>query len=631
MSYQPTYEDTLYLMKNEYEVFDKDYAFNNIVSIAEARHEGEAVDEAELTERVYQAYLDAGAEPLTESPIPPGAVLAEDEVYRMLMDPSDIPAAYATTSTSNQDACDEGPDTDFGVPCLECEQSAGCCLKAGVVQDKEDSSRKVEWPPVEEATTLLMITHPQESTTRGRLSADVEVTWEGEERCQSGRPQTPCIIANGIESGSKLLTSQSEEVTIIYDQPVRLAESLSNFIPFDVTLGFMAFEALIGGRVFSDQGGQATFDTIQCFGCSDTSATLTVIPYPCTELNGDVSIAVETVIMTSEVSAKVEVTGTLNGQYGRHKIDWSRSAEASGGGRKQIPRQNDAPGLIGLMVETVQTINHYVSKGGGASGRVEYDSGHIGSGITLSKSLAFKPQGLVLQPVSGSPDLELQIGNLESSLSLEVSGRIDLIEVIATIMLSPAGAKKIQDARARLEAGDRVSATIEGYLELSATGTLQHTLTSGAAMRIPASSDSQSTDDNGISGDFTGTLQILGRAEIKLHVEGSVFMVRAQAGVRGSIHTSWTWEARKNSEGKREKRYIFEGVKLSGEAYAEIGWSKDQDKTNGGLGGRADGETTLIEGEESSESMGSVEVDEPGDSSDGKIIWSREEGSWVPF
>ncbi|MFG6668803.1 hypothetical protein ACGK9R_17080, partial [Halomonas sp. HNIBRBA4712] len=144
-------------------------------------------------------------------------------------------------------------------------------------------------------------------------------------------------------------------------------------------------------------------------------------------------------------------------------------------------------------------------------------------------------------------------------------------------------------------------------------------------------SGSESTDDNGVSGDFTGTLQILGRAEIKLHVEGSVFMVRAQAGVRGSIHTSWTWEAGVSAEGKREKRYIFEGVKLSGEAYAEIGWSKDQDKTNGGLGGRADGEATLIEGEESSESMGSVEVEESGESSDGKIIWPREEGSWVSF
>ncbi|MFG6668816.1 hypothetical protein ACGK9R_17165, partial [Halomonas sp. HNIBRBA4712] len=317
--------------------------------------------------------------------------------------------------------------------------------------------------------------------------ADVEVTWEGEPTCQSGRPQTPCISANGIENGSRLLTSQSEEVSVIYDQPVRLAERLSHFIPLDVTLGIMAFEALLGGRLFSDQGGQASFNTIQCFGCSDTRATLRVIPYPCTELSGDVSIAVVTTIMTSEVSARVEATGTLNGQYGRHRIEWSRSAEAAGGGKKEIPRQNDAPGLIGLMVETVQTINRYVSMGGGASGPVEHDSSHIGSGITISKSLSFKPQGLDLQPVSGSPDLELQMGNLESVLSLGVTGRIDLIEVIATIMLSPAGASKIQDARARLEAGDRVSATIEGYLELSATGTLQHTLTSGAAIRIPAS------------------------------------------------------------------------------------------------------------------------------------------------
>ncbi|MCP1315242.1 MULTISPECIES: hypothetical protein [unclassified Halomonas] len=629
MSYQPTYEDAMYLMKNEWRVFDRDYAFDEIVAIARKRHGGEPVDEASVTERIYQAYLDAGAEPLTESPIPPGTVLAEDDVYRMMMDPSDIPAAYATSSTSHQDACDEGPDTDFGVPCVECEQSAGCCLKAGAVQDKEDSSRRVEWPPVDGATTLLVIAQPQEGVARGRLNADVEVTWEGESTCQSGRPQTPCISANGIENGSRLLTSQSEEISVTYDQSIRLAESLSHFIPFDVTLGFIAFEALFGRRLFSDQGGQATFGTIQCFGCSDTSATLTVIPYPCTELNGDVGIEVETIIMTSEVSAKVEVTGTLNGQYGRHKIEWSRSIEAAGGGRKEIPRQNDAPGLIGLMVETVQTITHYVSMGGGASGPVELDSGHIGSGITISKSLSFKPQGFVLQPVSGSPDLELQIGNLESALSLGVTGRIDLIEIIATIMLSPAGADRVQKARARIEAGERVSGTIQGYLELSATGTLQHTLTSGAAMRIPASGESEESDDNDVSGDFTGTLQILGRAEIKLHVEGSVFMVRAQAGVRGSIHTSWTWEARKNSEGKREKRYIFEGVKLSGEAYAEIGYKKQDDDEL--IGGRADGEADLLEGRENTEEMGDVEVQEEGEEEGGKTIWPREEGEWTSF
>lgn len=627
MSYQPTYEDTLYLMKNEWKVFDRDYAFNNIVSIARARHDGEPVDKAETAERIYQEYLNNGAEPLTESPIPAGKVLAEEEFYRMLMDPADIPVAYATETALHQGASDEGPDTAFGGACLACEQDDGCCLKAGVVQDKEDNTRKVEWPPVDNVTTLLVIAHPQEGPARGRLSADVEVTWEGEANCQSGRPQTPCIRANGIESGSQLLTAQSEEVTVIYDQPVRLAESLSHFIPFDVALGFMAFEALIGGRFLSDQGGQATFQPIQCFPSSDTRATLKVIPYPYTELNGDVSIAVDTVIMTSDVSARVAVTGALNGQYGRHRIEWSRSAEAAGGGSKEILRQNDAPGLIGLMVETVQTINRYVAKGGGASGPVEYDSGNMGSGITISKSLSFKPTSFKLEPIVSSPDLQLKMVSLESVLSLGVTGKIDLIEIIATIMLTTTGASKIQDARARLAAGDRVNATIEGFLELSATGSLQHNLTGGGALRIPASGDSKEADESGVTSDFVGTLQILGRAEIKLHVEGSVFMVRAQAGVRGSIHTSWTWEARTSADGKREKRYIFEGVKLSGEAYAEI--SAGRGRGNGDFDVRAEGGSELVEGEERSETMGTVEVDEPEGDSDGKTIWPREEGSWV--
>ncbi len=219
--------------------------------------------------------------------------------------------------------------------------------------------------------------------------------------------------------------------------------------------------------------------------------------------------------------------------------------------------------------------------------------------------------------------------SLESALSLGVTGKIDLIELIATIMLTAAGADKINKARARLAAGDKVNATIEGYLELSATGSLQHNLTGGGGLRIPASGESRDTDDNGVTSDFKGMLQILGRAEIKLHVEGSVFMIRAQAGVRGSIHTSWTWEARNSADGKREKRYKFEGVKLSGEAYAEI--TMGRDKSDEVLHGRIEGDSELVDSEERSETLGSVEVDESGDDSDGKTIWPREEGSWVAF
>lgn len=663
MSYQPTYEDAVYLLTEEWEAFDNgSYADGNLRSIARSRQDGEPIDEEAVAERVYREYLDGGADPLTESPIPEGKVLAKDPYYEQLLDPNKS-ALEGTAPTLPQDACDEEPDTAFGATCVDCIQDDGCCLKAGGIKDKEDSTRKIEWPPVDGATTLLVIAHPQKGVTTGRLTANVEVTWEGVENCPNGRSQSPCISAIGLAAGAQQLTTQSEEVTVTYDQPVRLMESLSNFIPYDVTLGFMAFETLIGGRYLTDQGGQATFQPRQCFPSNDTRAILKVIPYPYTELGGDVSIAVETVIMTSEVSARVAVTGTLNGQYGRHTIKWSRSAEASGGEPKQIPRQNDAPGLIGLMVETVQTINRYVSMGSSGS-TVEYDRANIGSGVTISKSLSFKPTGFKLKPVSSSPDLELEIGSLESILSLGVTGKIDLFEVIATVMLTPAGANRIQDARARIAAGENVKATIEGYLELSAEGSMSHRLGKGGgasitSYRIPASGEGITPDENEISSSFTGTLKILGKAGLKLHVEGSIFILRARVGARGSIHTSWMWEVQNNAEGIREKRYTFEGVRVSGEAYAEAGFKgADSD----GWGGRSEGEYQAVEPEirgtlservEASidasklnaSSMSSSEEDETsdtettamiqpdaqGEEGNGKTIWEGEQGEWVAF
>ncbi|MCS2609269.1 hypothetical protein [Halomonas dongshanensis] len=135
MSYQPTYEDAMYLMKNEWRVFDRDYAFDEIVSIARKRHNGEPVDESDVTERVYQAYLDAGAEPLTESPLPPGTVLAEDDVYRMMMDPADIPEAYAAGSAPHhaEGNGDSRQDPVMGGACVECASLTPCIEKVEVL------------------------------------------------------------------------------------------------------------------------------------------------------------------------------------------------------------------------------------------------------------------------------------------------------------------------------------------------------------------------------------------------------------------------------------------------------------------------------------------------------------------
>ena len=174
---------------------------------------------------------------------------------------------------------------------------------------------------------------------------------------------------------------------------------------------------------------------------------------------------------------------------------------------------------------------------------------------------------------------------------------------------------------------------------------------------LRASGEGMEFNAREVTSDFTGKMQIIGLAEIKLHVEGRVFMVRARAGVRGSIHTSWMWEVKNNDEGQRMKRYTFEGVKVTGEAYAEV--SVDGGRGGGNWGGaRAEGSLGLVKGEESENLFDQVSssidasntnaskmsrsarenasdtdkiADFEGDEGDGKTIWPKEEGTWVPF
>lgn len=664
MSYQPTYEDALYLLTEEWEAFDNgNYADGNIRIIAARRHGGEPVNEAAVAEGVYRAYLDSGAEPLTRSPIPEDKVLADDPYYQQLLDPNKS-ALAGSASMYEQNACDEGPDTAFGATCVACVQDDACCLKAGVVSDKKDETRKVEWPPVNGATTLLVIAELQGL----QLLSDVLVSWEGEESCLAGLTDKPCLITGGLEDGRQQLTERASEVSVAYEQHLSLALALGNFIPRDVALALFAFDSLMSLNILNNQGGRATFQPSQCCPGKDVRNSLTVIPYPCITLESDFTLAVETSFMTHGVSAQVEAKGRLSGQYGRYELTLEKGADATANSQDTIPRENDAPGLIGIIVNTIQTMNRYFDMGStstrseGSSTNSERgirpDSSKMGSGIVISKSLTFKAEGFKLAAVEGSPDLEIQVGELDSTLSLGITGRIDLIEAVAAVLLSPANLRNVQNARARIAAGENVNATIEGYLQLSATGSLTHKVNGGsgdsiATYRIPASGETSEAAFNGISQDFDGELKIIGVAELKLHIEGRVFVLSAQVGVRGTIHTSWAWEVR-SRDGVREKRYAFEGVKVSGEAYAEVKVSKGDDANDDSMGidmqaGLADArqesevqasdifsrvESAIERSErQANEDIEGFNPNPRGDDGNGKTIWGPdpEEPEWVPF
>ncbi len=175
--------------------------------------------------------------------------------------------------------------------------------------------------------------------------------------------------------------------------------------------------------------------------------------------------------------------------------------------------------------------------------------------------------------VSGTPDLQLVISSLESTLSIGVSGKLDFIDALA-MAVSPV-APAIREARARMAAGEYVTGTLDAYLEMAATGSLRHSIDSGVRVVIPANG-SMDTTYASIQQQFGGEFKINGQAEIAIEVEAQVWVFSARAGASGSLHTAWIWTMRMQ-EGERQKRYEFEGVIVTLTAYAEVRIDNDDD------------------------------------------------------
>lgn len=196
------------------------------------------------------------------------------------------------------------------------------------------------------------------------------------------------------------------------------------------------------------------------------------------------------------------------------------------------------------------------------------------SAIELSQKLEFGVTGLDLVPKSGSPDLLLKLGGAHTTLGIGVTGRLDILDTVATCVLTPASAKLLKETRAKIADGKVVNGTVEAFLELSSNGQVGFAIDGTSGITIPADPDVDAELDLASLQTMSGEVTIGGKAEIKLHIEGKVWGLAAKAGLRGTIHTSWTWAARIR-DGKRERSHAFEGLKVSGEAYVEIGEEGD--------------------------------------------------------
>ncbi len=62
-------------------------------------------------------------------------------------------------------------------------------------------------------------------------------------------------------------------------------------------------------------------------------------------------------------------------------------------------------------------------------------------------------------------------------------------------MASQAGASAIREARARMAAGEHITATLDAYLEMAATGSISHSIDSSLSVTLPANGDLDVVND----------------------------------------------------------------------------------------------------------------------------------------
>lgn len=475
-------------------------------------------------------------------------------------------------------------DPDFAAACVECRSNEPCCLVAGSIEDSSDSSRKLSWPHVFDSEeqcflpphTLLVVAKEQEGM---HLAAKVQVKWEGQP-CQAGHLDRPRLNTRGLTDDRDRIEEHEVEVATGYYTAPSTALALGKYVPDYALKALWAMDAVLTIASTIQGAKGAAFTPSQCVTDTTMSQTYRVIPLHYIKLDGKLELASSIAFTTAGVNAEAKAKGSLTGQYGSFELSGERELKADANTGQAVAGEGDAPGLVGTMARIIGTLDKYVSQGN--TQRQPLDTTQYASGVRLTKSLTIEPQGVELTAVKGSPDLQLNIGQLGWTFSIGVSGKLDFIDALATAFTGP-GAPAIRAARAAMAEGEHVSATLDAYLEVAATGSLTHSIDSGARIRLPANGGMERVWD-GVEETFEGSIEVRGQAELAIEVEAEVWVFNAKAGASGSLHTSWCWKVRRQ-DGKRERSYAFEGVVLTLTAYAKVRYeSEDEEIKQTGLG-----------------------------------------------
>ncbi|MBK4216166.1 hypothetical protein JJJ17_09540 [Paracoccus caeni] len=461
-----------------------------------------------------------------------------------------------------------GVDPIIGMAACDCAPGEPCCFEDGEVADSTDESRKIVWPtasiPFRIEKNLLVIAREMSGS---HLTSKVKTRWSGR-NCPAGRSETPHLQTRNLRSGPEMISEKSQEVTVGIPTLPSFAVALEQYFPREIILVLIVLDTLLTVANSADGDNRASFTPSQCLSDEAMGATLTVTPIPYLKIDGDATLSTMLRFSTAGVNGSAGASGSLNGVFGNHEISATAEAKSVSGNGLARSNSTKAPGMIGTMASMIGTLNEYVHKGNTSNST--RDVSKYASSITLSKSLALKPKGLEIKEKGGCPDLELKLGELLLELKIGVTGRLDVIDALATYFTGP-GAAAIRKARAEMAAGKAFAGKLDAYLEVGAEGTLTHAITSGVTMTIPA--NLPAPESTSIPEVFRGEIKIRGILVVGIQIEAEVWVFAGKAGASGTVNTSWAWAVRKHGE-ERQKNYKFEGVVIELKAHAEVGWRR---------------------------------------------------------
>lgn len=467
----------------------------------------------------------------------------------------------------------EGANVDpkFATPACDCVPGEPCCLRAFEVADNSKKSRKIAWPvPTGQPKTLFVIT---KDPYNSQPSAEVEVKLTDYEICKNSRPQMPAMSVNSEFANAPPHFAPNLTAVSTVTSPFHLPAALSALMPEEVLVAiYVAGFYLLHSSYRSD--GLPKIWPDMC-SMMEGSGAITVHPVPHvsleTQITGTVSLGFNTVTGGKLV---VALEGSVKGEVANQVIEYT--------GKRELKNADRSPSRSGPVknpfLDTIAKIHEKVvwMANNDAPGVLPKDGlrNPMGSSITMTLTKQLTLAKLELKGKDASPDLELTVDPMNFRISLNVTGKMDLVDML--IQRVPMLADAIRDAREILgRDGNPLTLDIRCDLTLEAEGGVEMGVDNGAVITIGSQPEWEKAFDN-IAVRFQCDAKILGKLEVSAQVGVDTWLFDGAAGAEASVSTGWhfgiqTTRNQSTGETTRATRYYFEGLRVKGKYYVRTG------------------------------------------------------------